>query len=153
MYHQRFKSTAEQFWEKVDKRSGTTCWLWAGAITSAGRGNFQGKSAPRMAWQLENGSPPPPNLYVCHICDNPACVNPHHLFLGTQADNMRDCVRKQRLNPRRGTQHHLAKLTQEQVGAIRRERRAGALQRELASKHGISKSQVGRIVRGQQWCE
>jgi hypothetical protein len=94
---------AIRFWEKVDKPGGAdACWLWTGTPDVNGYGKLwwfdhtnKGKFAHRISWELHNG-PIPDGLFVLHSCDNPPCVNPKHLFLGTQLDNMRDMVAKGR---------------------------------------------------------
>lgn len=88
----------ERFWAKVNKTE--TCWLWTGAKQRLGYGhisigNDRFTSAHRLAYELANG-PIPDGLFACHRCDNPACVRPDHLFLGTQQDNLRDAWRKGR---------------------------------------------------------
>lgn len=87
-----------RFWSKVEKTD--TCWIWGGNKNQDGYGLFYPLSkktaqAHRFSWSLING-PVPDGLYVCHKCDNPSCVNPDHLFVGTQTDNMRDCKNKGR---------------------------------------------------------
>ncbi|MFA6325045.1 MAG: HNH endonuclease [Candidatus Paceibacterota bacterium] len=86
-----------RFWTKVDKTK--TCWNWLGSKSSKGYGRFKIKgklySPHRISYELING-PIPKGMFICHKCDNPACVNPGHLFLGTQSDNMKDCFKKGR---------------------------------------------------------
>ena len=85
------------FWAKVDKSG--ECWTWTGARDPRGYGRLgRGRKtlfAHRFSWEEENG-PIPNGLFVCHSCDNPACVRPSHLFLGTQKDNIRDMMSKNR---------------------------------------------------------
>lgn len=92
-------SLAERFWEKVVKSEG--CWEWSGARSKHGRYgiiNVGGRStkAHRVSWELNRG-PIPPGAKVLHHCDNPPCVRPDHLFIGTQADNLADGRRKGRI--------------------------------------------------------
>lgn len=94
----------ERFWSKVDRRGPDECWPWTACYSRNGYGwfgvNGKGWVATRMAWFLTHGSPP--DGFVCHRCDNPQCVNPAHLFVGSHTDNMRDAVAKGRMHFRQG---------------------------------------------------
>jgi len=141
-----------RFWARVDTTG--DCWEWRGARHQNGYGRFSmgGKSrfAHRIAWTLTHG-PIPTGLDVCHHCDNPPCVNPAHLFVGTGADNLRDARDKGRLRPRAGEAHPQAKLTAEQVATIRARCAAGEAQRAVAREFRISQPRVCQIVRGHGW--
>jgi len=99
------KSSITRFWSKVEKNSitmpsmDTPCWVWTAYCLPKGYGRFKYKnkmhSVHRLSWEMHN-APIPNNHIVCHICDNPSCVNPEHLFVGTQKDNYDDMVRKGR---------------------------------------------------------
>lgn len=94
----RYQPTLEErFWAKVEKTDG--CWLWTAALSTTGYGRIGvGKKMAythRLSWEMHNG-PIPPGMHICHHCDNPKCVRPDHLFLGTRTDNMRDMWRKGR---------------------------------------------------------
>jgi len=137
-----------RFWSKVQRGDG--CWLWRGYVSGRyGRIKIAGKhrSAHRYAYELLVGSVPPGNV-VCHHCDTPLCVNPDHLFLGTQLDNVRDCMAKGRRAELHGEQRYNAKLTDARVMAIRSDARP---QRVIATEYGIHQSVVSRIKAGQRW--
>jgi hypothetical protein len=110
------------------------------------------ETASRVAWALLFGAPAADSACVCHECDNPTCVRPSHLFLGTQADNSRDRARKGRSASLRGERNNGAKLSAEQAASVRELYKAGAhSQRALAREFGISQAQVGNIVSGRHW--
>lgn len=151
----------ERFWAKVEKRGPEECWQWTGATNSHGYGQVStgGKNgrlvrASRFSWELHNG-PIPEGMHVCHRCDNPPCVNPAHLFVGTRSDNIRDCWNKGRGRcdggGRRGSTNGNHRLTEKQVIAIRLAASEGAAQRALARQYKVSKTLIAYIVRRQIW--
>jgi hypothetical protein len=149
---------AERFWRHVAVGEPDKCWLWMGCLGRGGYGSFStwGKNksctgAHRMAWELTNG-PVPSGLCVCHRCDNPPCVNPRHLFIGTRTDNLHDASVKGRIRAPMGTTSPNAKLTDEAVREIRRRYALGeTLQRELGKEFGVSQEEIGAIVRRRKW--
>jgi len=142
----------ERFWRHVSVGDG--CWEWQGALYDGGYGLFtlegRNRRANRIAWELTFGSIPK-GLLVCHKCDNPSCVRPGHLFLGTNAENMADKVQKGRSRWHSGESNGMAKLTPERVQAIREGSEQGLSYRALARMHGVHYSTVGEIVRGEIW--
>lgn len=95
--------------------------------------------------------PIPAGMDVLHSCDNPACFNPQHLFLGTDLDNWRDCVEKGRSRPARGEEHGHSKLTEADVLRIVNLHRQGLSESEIAAEFNISDSNVGAVARGESW--
>lgn len=148
----------ERFWEKVHKTD--TCWLWIGNIVGGyghiRRGDRAAK-AHRVSWEIHNGPVPSGEgshgTCVLHRCDVRNCVNPDHLFLGTNTDNMRDMAAKGRAGFRpRGESSTLSKLTAAQVVQIR-ERYAGggATYKELAARFGVSKHAIYHVIKRHTW--
>ena len=133
------------FMRRVEKTE--TCWLWTGTKNTYGYGIFLLPSevqvrAHRYSYERVKG-PIPQGLIIMHVCDNPSCVNPAHLRVGTKADNNRDCSDKDR-RPR-STRHWNARLTDEQVRGIRADSRATAI---IAKDYGVSSSHVYYIRKG-----
>lgn len=125
------------------------CWLWLNAVDRQGYGaaSLRGKyeRSNRAAWIAFNGDIPD-GLHVLHRCDIPSCVNPDHLFLGTQAANMADKARKGRASS--GESHNDAKLTVEKVKAIRA---SGETIAVLASRYGVGMTTVWKARNGVTW--
>lgn len=144
---------SERFWAKVDKTSGP-CWIWTARINYGGYGQFRTTGrlteyAHRVSWKL-HGGPIPAGMDVLHRCDRPACVNPGHLFLGTDADNVSDRNAKGR--QARGERAGRSKLKSAQVAEIKSIRIAtGMSMRKLASLFGVSHTTIEQILDGQIW--
>ena len=146
----------ERYWSKVQK--GESCWPWRACRTKRGYGQILVGSrtdgtrhlayAHRVAYELTVG-PIPNGLCVLHTCDNPSCVNPSHLWLGTVADNNRDCNAKGRRGEEpRGEKSGMAKLTEKNVLAIRLDLRTQSV---IAANYGVSRATVGYIKRRETW--
>jgi hypothetical protein len=119
------------------------CWEWSGRRGERGYGFYKRQRTHRIAWEKANG-PIPPNMHICHRCDNPPCVNPGHLFLGTKGDNARDMHIK-------GRAFHPRKLTEQDVVAIRKRRASGEGLRALAREYAVAPGTIFRAVNGEQW--
>ena len=156
----------DRFWDKVH-RIPDGCWIWAASRTSQGYGQVNANRRPtvahRVAWELSYG-PIPDGLFVCHHCDNRACVRPDHLFLGTAADNGADMARKgrsmagdrnpSRLYPdriKRGEQLPHTKLTEDGVRQIRRLHATGYTYDQLARMFSVKKMAICDAVNRKTW--
>lgn len=147
-----------RFWPHV--RKGEGCWEWSGFLSANGYGKSGRRQyAHRLSWELANG-PIPDGLYVCHRCDNPSCVRPDHLFVGTAADNAADMGAKGRSafarHPeivRRGEQVNTARLTEANVREIiQRLRQPGRpTLRQLAAEYGVAFCAIQGIYSGRAW--
>ena len=142
-----------RFWSRVAKGPG--CWEWTGGALPSGYGRLavHGKDerAHRVSWLIHFGEIG--SLHVLHRCDNPRCVNPEHLFLGTHADNMRDKATKGRCvnRPRRGERVATAKLSAKQVPLIRSEYERGVRLETIAERYGISRPNAWLVATRRTW--
>lgn len=138
---------------RSEKDKVTGCWIWKLKIDSWGYGQFGDvdrriRSAHRGAWEAAEGSIPEGKC-ICHRCDNPACVNPAHLFLGTHADNTRDKVLKGRQS--KGSSNGQPKMVERDVSIIKTLLTLGVQQRRLAKLHGVSENTISLIKLGRAW--
>lgn len=128
----------------------TGCWNWTAGKFPDGYGQFveinRSRGAHRVSYELHCGAIPE-RMCVCHRCDNRACINPDHLFLGTNSENMADMTAKGR--QARGTSNARAKLTEADVLAIRSA--SGITQQKLAKQYGVGQILISRIRRGKLW--
>ena len=142
---------ARPFDERYIPEPNSGCWLWDGAVHGNGYGwvirQYRQLQAHRVSWIIHRGEIPQ-GMCVLHKCDTPICVNPDHLFLGTHNDNARDRVRKRRGGDLSGKNNSQAKLTEENVRAIRADARS---QLAIAAAYGISQTNVGFIKRRITW--
>ena len=157
-------SFTDRFWSKVKRADG--CWLWRAAKNKHGYGLFSvsGRStlAHRVAYELMNG-PIPTGRSVMHKCDTPSCVNPDHMRVGTQSDNVQDMVEKGRVSrgqrhsevlrrtALKGDKHWRARLTADAVRAIRAAASNGVSGSELARRYGVDPSTVSLVISGRTW--
>ncbi len=156
-----------RFHNKFKKGSPNKCWIWRASFFNTGYGAFsylgRNHGAHRIAYFFHYKIDPS-DKYVCHSCDNTKCVNPHHLFLGTPADNWNDARQKgkirkgkkhyARTNPEllaRGVEHGNAKLTEQDVINIRNESAVGSSEQKLADKYGVSSTAIRYIVIHRNW--
>lgn len=140
----------ERFWEKVDKRGDDECWNWIANKGKTGYGMvWFGKGflrSNRASWIIHFGNIPK-GMLVCHKCDNPSCVNPAHLFLGTSKDNAQDMLSKGRNPNQKGENNGFAKFKDEDILKIREMWKSGKyLQREIMETFGISRNYLWRIL-------
>lgn len=154
-YHfmRRHWHSTEHFWSKVDKSAGPdACWVWRGSSRGDRYGAIKWRKklwmAHRLSYTLAYG-PIPDGMDVLHRCDNPPCVNPTHLFPGTQQDNVIDKVVKGR--QARGQMITRARFTDQEIIAIRTKHANGATTRELATEYKTDTSYIRRIVLRKRW--
>jgi len=154
---------AERFWAKVDKTS--RCWLWTGGHDIKGYGRFRPVStgpqrqATHVAWELTYGTPVTEGHFLCHRCDNPPCVRPAHLYVGTRLDNAADWVARgenaMQTHPElvlRGTMAWNVKMTDETVRQMRALWSVGGITTyQLAERFGVSQRTAYKVVSHKGW--
>jgi hypothetical protein len=142
----RMRNSQDDFWKLVLIKGENECWEWLGQLNNKSYGSFSinGKLhlAHRYSFELANG--PIGKFFACHKCDNPKCVNPNHLFLGTSGDNMRDMAVK-------GRQGNV-KLNPDQVREIRELYRNGGISHlTISKKYGVSPNTIRRAINKTDW--
>jgi len=143
---------SERFWSKVDRGDENECWEWKSPKLDGGYGDISRNGtqyrAHREAFRMEKEDPG--SMRVLHHCDNPACVNPNHLYLGTAQDNADDRV--ERGLEARGERVNSAKLTEDEVSSIKWElENTDKTQRKMADEYNIDPAQISRIKTGKDW--
>lgn len=158
-------NTPEVLWSKVDKKGEDDCWEWKGFRNPEGYGrtwiNDKGYYAHRVIYNLvypgkiELNAPTSTheNGFLLHTCDNPACCNPKHLWVGTHKDNMEDKARKGRCPDFSGDKGPRCKLTMGQAREIRAKRKEGISARELAKIYNMSLASIKTLLRGDSYKE
>lgn len=131
------------------------CWIWIRAKTGSGYGTFKRGSnyvlAHRMSYELFKGSIKE-GLFICHSCDNRSCINPNHLWEGTQSENMKDCFDKGRSGLKFGDKHPNAKLSFAKARKIRELYSSGNIdQYQLASKFGVHRNIISAVINKRIW--
>lgn len=142
----------ERFERAYQPEPNSGCWLWSACALAYGYGLFKYagrlRTAHRVSWLISGRSLTAEDC-VLHKCDTPACVNPDHLFVGTQAENMADKARKGR--SAKGARNGSAKLTPDDVCEIRRRLTEGEPQRKIAASYGVSQYAISCISRNAHW--
>jgi hypothetical protein len=153
-YREIHPKRQKEFWATVDVRAtDKECWLWRGS-TIRGYGIFfdgtHQVKAHRYAWTIEFG-PIPRGEYVLHKCDNKACSNPSHLFLGSQNDNMKDMVHKRRQALHQGKENGRAKIPEQDIPKIRQRADSGENMSEIAKEYGVHRVTIKAIKDRVRW--
>ena len=148
------KNTRIKLFKKNIKKT-DYCWIWQGTTDKDGYGKFSSDwlRAHRFSWELHNNKKIPKGMFVLHSCDNPPCVNPEHLSLGTHKDNMRDAKRKGRKYVKDfiGSDNNNAKLKEKQVKKIKNMIKNKIKDAEIAKEYNVTPGCIATIRRGERW--
>ncbi len=153
LFPEQIERLKERFWKKVEIRGEDDCWEWTAALNTSGYGHIQVSTkrlsvAHRVCYMLRFGDIPP-KMLVCHSCDNPKCVNPKHLWIGTHNQNMEDMASKIRSsNPSSRKVWTNPEIINQTVLEIVDKYKKGMSQAELALEFSLSKNTISRIVLG-----
>ncbi len=146
--------TSERMARFTDRKARYRCWEWIGSKATSGYGHIRIdgrlRSAHRVAYEMVNG-PIPDGMVVMHSCDNPSCVNPQHLSLGTKKVNSDDKFAKGRARFVSGTDHSLSKLTPDLIEEARRLRSEGESYTAIGWRFGLHRSTIARALKGRTW--
>lgn len=148
-----------RFWSKVDVRADNECWPWtAGVAATGGYGRFkipgtrQDARANRIAWELFNNEPLG-KRFACHLCDNPICCNPYHIYAGNVASNSHEAAERglYRPAPQKGSENHNAKLSDQDVAQIRCRIESGETNIAIAKDYPVTHAMISKIRTGKFW--
>ncbi len=152
------ESDLKRFWDKVEKTD--SCWIWKAHKLKKGYGHFhfidKDVLAHRFSYELHKGKIPE-GLFVCHSCDSPSCVNPDHLWLGTNKENRDDAECKGRAKyfgftiPKKGIENNKHKLTETQVIEIRELKKTGKSYRKIAKQYNVFWLTIFNLVHRKTW--
>jgi hypothetical protein len=153
-YKQTLADLTPDWWKARTKTGENGCIVWTRGKFNFGHGAIKVdgrlRKAHRVSWEIANGRPVPVGLSICHHCDNPACVNVYHLFLGTLADNNRDRDTKGRTAHQCGEAHGMCKLSDADVSAIRSLRMRGVMIKDIMAEYNISRGHCGALIHGRK---
>lgn len=154
-----FKSQSKKFWQRVNIGPPDDCWPWQGTLQKNGYGDFDFQlhgtryrcSSHRLSYMLSYNLQIPKGFCVMHSCDNKSCVNPSHLSVGTQLDNIKDMMKKGRHSFPKGEDSTSPKLTLRDVTTIRQRAKNGEKLCTIAKDFPVDRSQISRIVARKRW--
>lgn len=149
---------AVKFWSRVNVLDEDDCWEWTAHRVNGLYGQFWTENQTKrgahvVAFEYANRTEVPDGIFTCHTCDNPACCNPKHLFLGTPKDNNDDKLAKGRGVVLIRSKHSQAKLTENDVKEIRQLLTTSMYQRDIAKQFGVSAAQISSIKLGKAWAD